>query len=117
VVSLHWVYLSCFPRESHANLQTIQADKKTKYQLYLSNWQQGPHYRGHTHTTYWTWWSPADVYMEILSLSYSLFAARKYSKSYQKRNVDKQCSHKTFDLQSLFSAKYAKVIVVENLWE
>lgn len=111
VVGLESIQLSCWLRRSHGNSQIIQAVAKTKgcslkiYSGVPMLW---------TMPTQFLNMEKSDWYLRGAICS-SLLGAGRYTECYRKRNVDTK-PHKTFDLQSVLSTKYAKAMVIQNLW-
>lgn len=71
-------------------------------------------WRQHTHTTHRTWKSQAAAHMDISPWCSSVFGIGWYSSGYQMK-CKHQHNYKTFALQSVLSATYTKVIVIQNL--
>ena len=76
-------------------------------------WQRESIAKENTHTTHWTWRSQDGIYVDPSLLHSTVSDIVRYSSGYQKRKINKP-NHKTFDLQSVLPAKYARVMVVQT---
>ena len=85
VLRLDCSELSCSPKESHGNLQKIQAVRKTRGCFLQTD--KDSIVVDSTQTTHRTWKGKADTYIEPSSLYSSVFGMGRYSAGYQKRNI------------------------------